>query len=144
MSALVAVHAAATWFMVGLIWVIQAVHYPLFHRVGAAAFADYEAAHTTRMGRLLLVPAGVEVVTAGLLPWLRPDRLALWLTLVAGALLAAVWVATALVAVPEHRRLGGAYRPEAVDRLVASNWFRTGAWSARGVLATVMVLAGAG
>ncbi|MCK6525129.1 hypothetical protein L6R49_27300, partial [Myxococcota bacterium] len=31
---LLLIHAAATWFMVGLIWFVQIVHYPLFSAVG--------------------------------------------------------------------------------------------------------------
>ena len=37
-------HAAATLFMVGLIWFVQVVHYPLFARVGPDAFVPYAAA----------------------------------------------------------------------------------------------------
>jgi hypothetical protein len=40
--ALTSIHLAATWFMVGLIWVIQIVHYPLFTSVGSDSFAEYE------------------------------------------------------------------------------------------------------
>ena len=32
-------HLAATLFMVGVIWFVQVVHYPLFAKVGATAFA---------------------------------------------------------------------------------------------------------
>ena len=51
------VHAAATWFLVGLIWIIQVVHYPLFARVGEDGFVAYEAAHT-RLISLVVGPAG--------------------------------------------------------------------------------------
>ena len=34
--ALLLVHLAATWFLAGLIWVIQLVHYPLFAAVERA------------------------------------------------------------------------------------------------------------
>lgn len=33
-GALLLVHAAATWAMVGLVWFVQVVHYPLFAQVG--------------------------------------------------------------------------------------------------------------
>ena len=38
-------HAAATLYMVGLIWFVQVVHSPLFSRVGADGFVPYAAAH---------------------------------------------------------------------------------------------------
>ncbi|MDR9451928.1 MAG: hypothetical protein RI637_11990 [Acidimicrobiia bacterium] len=134
------VHAAATWFMVGLIWTIQTVHYPLFARVGAADFVGYENEHTTRMARLLAVPAGVEIVTGAALVWTRPGEVSLWLVMVAGALLVAIWVTTALVQVPLHRRLSDEGRGTSLEQLVQSNWFRTGLWTARGMLVTAMLL----
>jgi len=134
------VHAASTWFMVGLIWTIQTVHYPLFTRVGDAAFVRYEHEHTTRMGKLLALPAGVEIVTGAALVWTRPGEVGLWLVMVAGALLVAIWVVTALVQVPLHRRLGNGRDDVAIQRLVRRNRLRTGLWTARGVLVTAMLV----
>jgi hypothetical protein len=45
-----------------------------------------------------------------------------------------VWASTALVQVPLHERLRGGFDAAVVERLVRSNWVRTVAWSARGVL----------
>lgn len=134
------VHAASTWFMVGLIWTIQTVHYPLFARVGHAAFVRYEYEHTTRMGKLLALPAVVEIVTGAALVWTRPGEVGLWLVMVAGALLVAIWVVTALVQVPLHRRLGNGRDDAAIRQLVRRNWLRTGLWTARGVLVTAMLV----
>ena len=44
-AAIVLANASATWFLAGLIWTIQIVHYPLFDRVGRAGFVSYETAH---------------------------------------------------------------------------------------------------
>ena len=44
MSLLPIVHVLATWFMTGVIWFVQVVHYPLMARVGAEGFAAYERA----------------------------------------------------------------------------------------------------
>lgn len=140
MNGLLAVQFASTWFMVGLIWTIQIVHYPLFPLVGEDAFPRYEAEHTRRMGRLLAIPAPVEVVTAAALVFVRPSGVGLALVLVAGALLAALWVTTALVQVPLHRTLSEDPSIDAMRRLVATNWVRTTGWTLRGVLVAVMVL----
>lgn len=137
MSSLLAVHAAATWFMVGLIWTVQSVHYPLFHDVGAAGFVAYERGHTRRIGRLLVFPAALEVVTAGLVFTTDPSPL----TFTAGALLAGIWGMTALVHGPIHGRLDAGYEKRLVTRLVRANWWRTGAWTARGGLALALLLA---
>jgi len=39
-TALLSIHLFATAGMVGLIWFVQVVHYPLFSRVGAVGFAE--------------------------------------------------------------------------------------------------------
>ncbi len=138
---LLAVHAAATWFMCGLIWTVQALHYPLFDTVGADSFPDYEARHTALVGRLLAVPASVEVVTAAALLWIRPSELGLLPVLIGGALLAAIWIVTALVQVPLHSRLTAGFDPVAHRRLVSTNRWRAGLWSIRGILVLWMVAA---
>lgn len=127
--------------MVGLIWMVQSVHYPLLQRVPAAGFVAYEHGHTRRMGGLLALPAAIEVATAGALIWARPDGVGLSLVLTAGVLLAAVWIMTALVQAPLHGRLMGGFNTSLIRRLVISNWWRTGAWSARGILVAAMLLA---
>ncbi|MDQ5964129.1 MAG: hypothetical protein QG625_283 [Cyanobacteriota bacterium erpe_2018_sw_39hr_WHONDRS-SW48-000098_B_bin.30] len=40
--ALFVLQTAATWFMTGLIWFVQVIHYPLYARIGEAEFAVYE------------------------------------------------------------------------------------------------------
>lgn len=140
---LLVVHAAATWFMVGLIWVVQAVHYPLFAAVGGGQFAQYEAGHTRRIGILLVLPALAEIVTAALLLWSRPQAVPVALVVAAGAMLAAVWIVTALVHAPLHGRLAAGKNERLLRRLVATNWARTALWSLRGgAAAAMLVLAG--
>lgn len=137
--AVLLVHGAATWFMIGLIWTIQTVHYPLFRRVGAADFARYEAEHTRRMGALLILPAVAEIVTGALLVWERPPAVDLWMVIVAGAVLAVTWIMTALVHAPLHARLSKDRNPALIESLVRSNWWRTAAWTVRGGFVAVML-----
>ena len=60
----VAVHALSTWFMVGMIWTIQIVHYPLFAFVGSETYEDFQAKHVEVIGVLLVVPWLVEGLSA--------------------------------------------------------------------------------
>jgi hypothetical protein len=136
LTTLLAVHSASTWFMVGLIWTIQVVHYPLFHAVGAGSFSAYEAQHTRRIGTLLIIPAAVEATTAGALLVVDPGAV----TLVAAGVLAAIWTMTAFVHAPLHGRLTPGYDRSLVSRLVVLNRWRTGAWTLRGGLAIGMLL----
>lgn len=139
---IVQLHAAATLYMVGLIWFVQLVHYPLMARVGAEGFVAYQKLHT-RWTTLAVGPAMLaEAATAALLLFLAetvdyPATLA-W----AGfALVLVVWGSTAALQVPCHHALERGFDPAVHRRLVRSNWLRTVAWSARGVI-VVIAMAG--
>ncbi|MDX2131350.1 MAG: hypothetical protein SFY69_04785 [Planctomycetota bacterium] len=131
-----AVHAGATWFMVGLIWFVQIVHYPLLGHIPADAVPEYARAHQRRttlvVGPLMLIEAG----SALLLLWAAggaDDReLLSWIGLVH---LAVIWASTFAVQVPLHARLASGFDPRAWRRLVFTNWVRTIAWTSRGVIA---------
>ena len=47
---LLVIHLAATLFMVGLIWTIHYVHYPLFANVGEPAYVGFQASLVARIG----------------------------------------------------------------------------------------------
>jgi len=128
-------HAAVTLFMVGLIWFVQIVHYPLFALVGGAGFAHYERHHARRTTWVVAPPMIAELTTAAALAWSTPGALA-WCGL---ALLAVIWASTALWQVPAHRRLEHGFDPRVHGRLVSTNWVRTAAWSARGVVALALL-----
>ncbi len=41
-------HAAACWFLTGLVWFVQVVHYPLMGEAGTERFVRYEQLHQRR------------------------------------------------------------------------------------------------
>ena len=55
---------AATLALVGLIWFVQVVHYPLFAKVGSSSFADYEQSHQRRTTLVVAPLMLVEAATA--------------------------------------------------------------------------------
>jgi uncharacterized membrane protein len=139
MTLIFLVHVAATLFMVGLIWFVQVVHYPLFEQVNAKNFAEYEASHRRLTIMVVMPPMLVEAVTAVLLIWLRPEGVSsfqVWLGL---GLVLLIWRSTAFLQVPQHGVLSHGFDPGAYRSLVASNWLRTLAWSGRGVLVLWMM-----
>ena len=134
MSPVFLVHLGATLLMVGVIWIVQVVHYPLFAGVGADGWAAYEAAHQSRI-TLVVGPLMVaELVTAVWLVLDRPAALPAWAVVLGAVLVGVLWASTAFLQVPLHNALGGAFDADAHGRLVATNWLRTLAWTARGGL----------
>ena len=132
---LLLVHAAATLIMVGVIWVVQVVHYPLFARVGSDAFPAYHAAHNVLTSWVVLPTMLVELAASALLVVARPLDIPLVWALLGLGLVGVVWFSTLLLQVPQHRRLAGGFDAAAHRLLVNGNWLRTAAWSARGLLA---------
>lgn len=134
MTVALLLNAFATFAMTGLIWFVQVVHYPLFRSVGAPGYAAYQAEHmrltTLVVGPLMLLEAATAL-------WLVLDRPASLPPLQAWAglgLLAVAWLATALLSVPRHEALRRGFDPAAHASLVATNWVRTAAWTARSLL----------
>ncbi|MDT0632349.1 hypothetical protein RQM47_11750 [Rubrivirga sp. S365] len=124
----------STLVMVGVIWTVQVVHYPLFAGVGGAGWAAYEAEHQARITRVVGPAMLIELATAVWLVVARPAALPAWAVVAGAALVGVIWASTAFVQVPLHAALGGAFDPAAHARLVATNWVRTLAWTARGGL----------
>ena len=135
----VLVHAAATWFMVGLIWFVQVVHYPLAATVGDDAFVAYQHAHMARTSVVVVPAMMVELAATGWLLIERPAGIPDWAPWLGAALLGVVWASTALLQVPAHSALTMGLDEEQVRRLVSTNWIRTIGWSLRGLLALALV-----
>jgi len=127
-------HAAATLVMVGVIWFVQVIHYPLLAEVAPADLPRYEREHTRRAAWVIGPPMLLELATGILLLWLSPAGVAPWQAVAGLVLLAVVWASTQLVQVPCHTRLSREFDAACVRRLVATNWVRTTAWSLRGLL----------
>ena len=134
-------HAAATWYMTGVIWFVQVVHYPLFAAVGSQAFSTYEQRHTSLTTWVVAPPMLVEAATAVLLFWFHPPGVLAWQLWAGVILVGAVWLSTAFLQVPCHQTLSTGFDTVVHHRLVSTNWIRTTAWSLRGLLVLWMAWA---
>jgi hypothetical protein len=143
LTALLAIHLAATAAMGGLIWFVQLVHYPLFDAVGEDGFAAYARDHQRRTSWVVGPLMAVEGLSAIALLFVPTDDLPRALPVAGLLLLAVIHASTLWLQVPRHRELAAGPSAAATRRLVASNWVRTIGWSARTVLAVVMLLVAA-
>ena len=129
--------------MVGLIWTIHVVHYPLFAEVGEATYVAFQSAHVDRIGKLLFVPWLTEGITLVALLWLAfiAGRRELRTPVMIGAIaMAVVLVISGFWSAPAHGELMDGFDSAVHDRLMTANLIRTLAWSVRGVTA-VWILA---
>jgi hypothetical protein len=136
-------HLAATGVMIGIIWFVQVVHYPLLARVGAEGFAAYEQAHTRLTTFVVGPPMLVELATGVWLAWHPPAGVERGVMLGGLVLIAVIWISTMALQVPEHGRLERGWDAAAHRRLVRGNLIRTVAWTLRGIL-VLWIIAGQG
>lgn len=118
--------------MTGLIWFVQVVHYPLFFYAANGDFQRFADQHQRRTGWVVGPLMVVEAATASLLllsPLAGTTAWIGWLVLVS------IWLSTALVQVPLHRRLSVGFDARTARRLVTTNWWRTVAWTVRALIA---------
>jgi hypothetical protein len=140
---LVTAHLASTLVLVGIIWTVQVVHYPLMARVGEDRFIAYEAAHAPRMAAVVVLPWTVQGVTTAMLLLARPTGVPAALVAAAAVAAAVPVLVTVVASVPAHARLAGGFDPDVHRRLVATNWIRTASWTAHGAIAVgIAVMAG--
>ena len=141
---LLLLHAAATLILVGLIWTIQLVHYPLMAYADRASFADFHERHAQRMAWLVAPLMPTELVLSIWIARAPPPGVSPALAWTGLALVLVTWIATAMTSIPAHRTLARGFEGSAHRYLVRTNWIRTLAWTARGAIAIAMLGAHAG
>ena len=132
---LIVVHAAASMFMVGLIWTIHYVHYPLFAYVGESTYASFQAVHVERIGRLLFVPwltEGFSLIGIVALAFLGGRRTLRVPAVINGAAMAIVLVMSGFWSAPAHGKLAEGFDKAVHDELMTVNLIRTLAWTVCG------------
>lgn len=131
--------AAVSCFLMGLIWIVQAVHYPLMSRVGAERFVEYERLHAAWITPVVGPSMLLEAAIAGWLIVQRPPHIPVWSAWLGAALVALIWAVTFLISVPCHAALSAGFDASAHERLVSTNWIRTLGWTARAALSVWML-----
>lgn len=129
---------ASTWAMVGLIWLIQIVHYPLFERVGVDEFPVYASEHQRLITYVVLPLMFCELLTSFWLWSARPPEISNGMVVVGIVLVLLIWASTFLLQVPQHGALLSKFDADIHRKLVIGNWIRTIAWSLRGLLVSYM------
>jgi uncharacterized membrane protein len=133
-------HAAVTWFLVGLIWFVQIVHYPLMRIVGSGHFREYECQHQKRT-TLVVAPAMLLELTLAITIVILAHRAGegLILSWIGMVLVLLIWASTFGVQMQLHKELTRGFNDRAIGWLVVTNMIRTLLWTARGVIALLLI-----
>ena len=126
------VHFLSTSLMVGIIWVIQLLHYPAFHFIKESDYVEFQHFHMQRISFIVVPVMILELFTAFMLVYyIRSNLLILCMII-----LLFIWFITFVFFTKLHQSLLDGYDKTIVDKLVKINWSRTILWSLRLIILT--------
>ena len=121
------IHFLSTSLMVGIIWVIQLLHYPAFHFIKESDYVEFQHFHMERISFIVVPVMVLELFSAFMLVYYIQSNL-LNLCLI---ILLFIWLITFIFFTKLHQSLLDGYDKTIVDKLVRINWSRTILWSIR-------------
>ena len=132
------IHLIATSVMVGVIWIIQLVHYPSFHFIELKQYTIFQRFHMSRIS-YVVIPAMLTELFTLILIVISMDQIDT-LVLASAILLIFIWLITAVFFSGAHQKLTLGYDQTVVDKLVKLNWGRTLLWTLRLLLISIYML----
>ena len=138
-SSVFILHLVSTSIMVGVIWIIQLVHYPTFLFIDKQKYMKFQEFHMSRVSYIVM-PTMIAELFSGIYILLYNNILMVnTFFLLASFSLFLNWVITALVFVKIHNGLLIKYEKNIILLLVKFNWIRTILWSLRLVFLTIII-----
>lgn len=131
--------AVLVFWVLGQIWLVQIVIYPLFARVGPPDYKAYHAFYSRRIALPVIIPGFMSFILPVALALFGPAMPA-WMSLANIAAGAAGLVVTVLLEIPRHVRLvAGGKDDTAIAELTSFNWLRTLSISLQALIACLMM-----
>ena len=118
--------------MFGVIWIVQLVVYPAFNHIRPDDFPERHKNHVHRISPVVIPLMLAELISCLWLLFLPGEASPLQPAISICA--ATAWLSTFLIQVPLHRRMENTFDIRLIQKLIATNWIRTAAWSAKAVL----------
>ena len=131
-------HLIATSVMVGVIWIIQLVHYPSFHFIELNQYTTFQRFHMSRIS-YVVIPAMLTELFTLILIIISMDQIDT-LVLASAIILIFIWLITAVFFSGVHQKLTLGYDQTVVDKLVKLNWGRTLLWTLRLLFISIYML----
>ena len=114
-----------SFYLMGLIWTIQIVHYPGFQFIESNKFQSFSQFHQTGMTYIVGPVMIAELILSLALLWQYKDSAVLTLFII----VLLTWLSTFLVSVPLHTKLNSGFDASVIQKLVQTNWPRTLLWT---------------
>ena len=121
------IHFLSTSLMVGIIWVIQLLHYPTFHFIKESHYEEFQHFHMQRISFIVIPVMITELLSGFMLVYFFRSNLLIFCLII----LLVIWLITFVFFTKLHQSLLGGYNKITIDKLVQINWSRTVLWSLR-------------
>ena len=125
---LLTTHLTSTSIMVGVIWVIQLVHYPSFKYVKESDFIIFQKYHMSNISYIVFPVMCTELVTALFIFFSGEESLFFVLSLIC---LFLIWVITGVLFTKYHSILKEGKDLKMIKKMIRANWIRTLLWTLR-------------
>ena len=132
------IHLIATSVMVGVIWIIQLVHYPSFHFIERNQYTSFQRFHMSRVS-YVVIPAMLTELFTLILIIISMDQVDP-IILASALLLIVIWLMTAVFFSGVHQKLTLGYDQTVVEKLVKLNWGRTLLWTLRLLIVSIYII----
>ena len=120
--------------MLILIWMVQIIVYPTFHKVVKEDFVTWHRNYCNAIGFFVLPVMVCQLMEASSACFFTAENLA-WVKLLA---VLGGWAITFLISAPCHRNLQEGKDTLVIERLVRTNWWRTVLWTIVFVVSVVI------
>ena len=125
------IHVVFSLYLLGVIWFIQIVHYPIF------LYLNYDPAnnpfifHHSRTGVAVMTAMALELISAVILIFIPYPNFFSILILLIFTLL--IWITTFTIQVPCYNILKKEKNENVIYRLIWTNWLRTALWTLKAI-----------
>jgi hypothetical protein len=124
------INVAVNWTLVGLIWVIQLVHYPTFAYVDNSNFLQFHAHHSKSISIIVMPLMLIELALATYFAYQNQWN---FIALTPLLFVLLIWASTFFIQVPIHQKLGQGKNLVLIQKLVNTNWIRTVFWTIKAI-----------
>lgn len=123
------IHIFTSFFMTGLCWFVEIVHYPLFRMIAPKDFPSYERKNLTT--GFITIPIMVIELLTGLWLLYQDQNFINFINI---ALLGIIGLSTMIFQAPIHWSLRNNPTEILINKLIQTNWIRTISWTIRSLL----------
>lgn len=124
------IQAFASFNMLGIILIIQFVHYPSFIFIDKSQFQSFEKNHSRKISFIVAPLMMAELLIALILSFDNPSLIQNSISIIT----ILICLSTFLISVPIHKRLLAGYSKELIEILIKTNWIRTILWIIKSIL----------